>query len=109
MLVRVLAIIIAVLSSGCLIEGLGEDCVPHFADGVSCELECDASNVVIINGNNYCTSQCGPLNECPFNHICVRFAPGDNPESACLPPCQTGSDCDSGFLGICSPEGLCGL
>jgi len=109
MSVRIFAILIAVLSSGCLIEGLGGECIPHFADGMACELSCDASNVVIIDGNHYCTSQCGQLNECPSGHICVRFAPGDSPESACLPPCQTGVDCPSGFLGICSSEGLCGL
>ena len=109
MKVRLLAILIAVASSGCL-EGLFDgECIPHFANGGLCEPACDASSVVIINGNNYCTSSCGELNECPGGHICARFGPSDIPDSACLPPCQSSGDCPSGFLGICSPEGLCGL
>jgi hypothetical protein len=99
-------------AGGCLVEGLGGDgdaCVPHFSDGEACEPVCDASTVVILNGNYYCTQTCGPNNECPSNHVCVRFMPEDRPSSACLPPCNTGSDCPNGFLGLCSDEGVCGL
>jgi hypothetical protein len=73
--------------TSCLVDTTGDGsgvCSPHFADGISCEPECDASNVVILDGNS-------------------------NPNSACLPPCSTGSDCPDGFLGLCSEEGVCGL
>ena len=112
-LVTVIAFVVSIFASACIIEGtdggFGATCMPRFADGDPCEPACNASRVVIVNGNPYCTQTCGPNNECPFGHICVRFAPGDIPDSACLVPCRTGADCPRGFLGLCSPEGICGL
>jgi hypothetical protein len=96
------------LSSACF-DDFGAGCEPHFESSGPCELACNASSVVVINGVRYCTQQCALDNSCPFGTVCVRFAPGDRPESACLPPCRTGADCPSGFLGLCSPEGVCGL
>jgi hypothetical protein len=114
-LLRAALLLLPVLLTGGCLEGIdtggdgGTTCQPHFADERPCEAACDASRVVIIQGDAYCTQTCGALNQCPAGHVCVRFAPGDQPESACLPPCQTGSDCPAGFLGLCSPEGVCGL
>jgi hypothetical protein len=111
---RLLLVAVLALSGSACLEGIdggdgGASCQPHFADGQACEAACNASSVVLIQGNAYCTQTCGAFNECPGGHVCVRFAPGDVPESACLPPCRDGDDCPNGFLGLCSPEGVCGL
>jgi len=102
--------------TACLSE-IGDDssstnyqfCDPHFNDEWSCEPECDASTVVVIDGVNYCTSTCGPNGECQPGHVCVMFGMFDTPRSACLPPCRTGQDCPDGFLEVCGYEGVCGL
>ena len=111
--IRHLLILTLPLLVGC-IEGFGEGgdgytCEPHFARGLPCELECDASDTVIVDGTPYCTSTCGEFGQCPPGHVCAQFGDGADPPSICLPPCQSGSDCPSGFLGICSQEQLCGL
>jgi hypothetical protein len=102
--------------AGCLTEGFGTEgfeCDPHFAGGLPCEAGCDASDTVTVCGDPYCTLSCGPIGECPPGHICARFV--DDPEETsgqeiCLPPCNTGFDCPSGFNDFCSQEwGVCGL
>lgn len=83
-------------------------CLPGFSNGFGCESACDASNTVIIEGNNYCTTGCEFDGFCPSGHICVMLD-SSIPPSICLPPCSTGSDCPAGFLQICGPENVCGL
>lgn len=106
-----IAVFLCVVSQSCGFDsddGFGFTCQPHFDDGQGCEIECDASDVVIADGNWYCTTTCGVNNECPSGHVCARFDEGYDPESICLPPCQSGGDCPPGFLG-CGDEGVCGL
>ena len=106
--------LVALVVTGCLTaDGPGgEDgfaCQPHFAGPIPCEPECDASNTVIIERNPYCSVTCGDFGECHSGHICATFSETSIPPDICLPPCNDGSDCPSGFAGICSVEGVCGL
>jgi len=109
---RTLAIVIGLMLTGCIVEDGDEGfgCDPHFDDqDFGCPMACDASGVVIIDGDEYCTNTCDDVFDCASGHTCVVFA-GADPPSACLPTCSGGGDdCPSGFLGVCSPEGVCGL
>lgn len=108
----VLAAALACGLAGCLTgEGFGGDdfaCTPHFASDRPCGQECDASGIVIVDGDPYCTTTCGEFGECPQGHVCVQL-PNSDPDSICLPPCDEPADCPEGFLGICGPERVCGL
>lgn len=85
-------------------------CVPRFSGTPTCGLLCETGATIVLSETSaYCTVTCGPTNECPEGHLCVRFSPGEEPTSACLPPCAAPEDCDPGFQGACSPEGICGL
>ena len=98
----------AACQNGRCVDGW-ELCTPHFSDGSACERFCDASNIVYVNGNDYCTSTCGPNDECPGSLKCIHEDPGTFPPSICLPPCTIGADCPEGFLPVCGSQGVCGL
>ena len=78
-------------------------CKPKWSEGSSCSDDCDGGAVYTGDHGRYCSSTCGPEDECPAGHGCKKGTP-----SICVPTCQSPNDCaDKNFISSCA-EGLCG-
>jgi hypothetical protein len=77
-------------------------CRPKWSGSSACSEDCDSPPVYTSEAGRYCTSFCGPEDQCPSNHGCKKGSP-----SICVPTCGGQSDCvDKGFVAACN-DGIC--
>ncbi len=78
-------------------------CKPKWSEGSACSDDCDGGAVYTGDHGRYCTSTCGPEDQCPAGHGCKKGTP-----STCVPTCNSSDDCAAkDFFPSCK-EGMCG-